>query len=122
VRQTPSRLISIVRSKARGSIERAMPAGAIPALAMTTSMAPKRSTAPSTARSSASQSVTSHSNAAAFDPHCSATRASSSGSSPTSATFAPAAAARRAVSAPIPRAAPVIRTVLPRRSQVMAEP
>ena len=43
-----------------------------------------------------SQSVTSHSKAAAFEPHCAATRSSSSGSSPTSATLAPSAAARRA--------------------------
>ncbi len=93
-----------------------MPTGAMPALAITTSMPPKRSTAPSTARSSASQSVTSHSNAAAFEPHWAATRSSSSGSSPTSATLAPLAAARRAVSAPMPRAAPVMKTVFPRRS------
>src|SRR3954468_12236380 len=110
----------MVFSNARGSIDRTMPAGAIPALAMTTSMPPKRSTVPSTARSSASQSVTSASKGAALGPHCAATRASSSGSSPTSATLAPAAAARRDVSAPIPRAAPVTKTVLPRSSQVMA--
>ena len=111
-----------MRSKARGSIERTIPAGEMPAFAITTSMPPKRSTVPRTARSSASQSDTSHSNAAAFEPHWAATRSSSSGSSPTSATLAPAAAARRADSAPMPRAAPVIRTVLPRRSELMAEP
>ena len=94
----------------------------MPALAITTSIPPKRSTVPCTARSSASQSVTSASNAAAFEPHCAATRFSSSGSSPTSATLAPRRRPRRAVSAPMPRAAPVIRTVLPRRSQVMDEP
>ncbi len=99
-----------------------MPDGAMPALAITTSMPPKRSTAPRAARSSASQSVTSHSKAAAPGPHCSATRRSSSGSSPTSATLAPAAAARRAVSAPMPRAAPVMKTVLPASSEVMGEP
>ena len=77
-----------------------MPTGAMPALAITTSMPPKRSTVPSTARASASVSVTSHSNQAAFVPHWAATRSSSSGSSPTSATLAPRAATRRAVSAP----------------------
>ena len=103
-----------MRSNAIGSIERVIPMGAMPALAITTSMPPKRSTVPSTARSSASVSVTSHSNQAAFEPHCAATRSSSSGSSPTSATLAPRAATRRAVSAPRPRAAPVINTVFPR--------
>jgi hypothetical protein len=104
----------MVRSNAIGSVERTIPIGAMPALAITTSMPPKRSTAPATAAPSASVSVTSHSNQAAFFPHCTATRSSSSGSSPTSATFAPLAAMRRAVSAPSPRAAPVISTVLPR--------
>ena len=122
MRQTPSRLISIVRSNAIGSVERIIPIGAMPAFAITTSMPPKRSTAPATAASSASVSVTSHSNQAAFVPHCAATRSSSSGSSPTSATFAPRAATRRAVSAPRPRAAPVINTVLPRVVQSMREP
>ena len=117
MRQTPSRLISIVRSKASGSVVRTGPIGAMPALAMHTSIPPKRSTAPSTAAASASRSVTSHSNHAAFRPHCAATRSSSSGSSPTSATFAPRAATRRAVSAPSPRAAPVMNTVFPRTVQ-----
>ena len=85
----------------------------MPAFATTTSIPPKRSTVPSTARSSASVSVTSHSNQAAFAPHWAATRSSSSGSSPTSATLAPRAATRRAVSAPRPRAAPVMNTVFP---------
>ena len=113
MRQTPSRLISIVRSNASGSVERVIPTGAMPAFAITTSMPPKRSTVPCTARSSASVSVTSHSNQAAFAPHWAATRSSSSGSSPTSATLAPRAATRRAVSAPRPRAAPVMNTVFP---------
>ena len=82
VRQTPRRLISIVRSNAAGSVERTMPPGAMPAFAITTSMPPKRSTVPSTARSRASVSVTSHSNQAAFEPHWAATRSSSSGSRP----------------------------------------
>ena len=117
MRHTPSRLISIVRSNASGSVERTVPIGAMPAFAMQTSMPPKRSTAHSTAAASASRSVTSHSNQAAFVPHCAATRSSSKGSRPTSATFAPRAATRRAVSAPSPRAAPVMNTVLPRTVQ-----
>ena len=112
----------MVRSNAAGSVERTMPPGAMPAFAITTSMPPKRSTAPSTARASASVSVTSHSNQAAFEPHWAATRASSSGSRPTRATFAPRAATRRAVSAPSPRAAPVMNTVFPRVVQSMPEP
>ena len=91
-----------------------MPTGAMPAFAITTSMPPKRSTVPWMARWSASLSVTSHSNQAALAPHCAATRSSSSGSRPTSATLAPRAATLRAVSAPRPRAPPVISTVFPR--------
>ena len=65
-------------------------------------------------------SVTSASNQAASGPQLAATSASSSGSSPTSATRAPSAESLRAHSAPIPRAAPVIRTVRPERFQVVA--
>ena len=54
----------------RGGIGRPHePPVAMPALASTTSMPPKRSTVPDTARSSASQSVTSVSNQIASGPH-----------------------------------------------------
>jgi hypothetical protein len=79
-------------------------------------MPPKRSTVPSTAAWTDSWSVTSASNQIASWPQPAATRSSSSGSSPASATFAPRSATRRAHSAPMPRAAPVTSTVLPRRS------
>src|SRR5215211_3847440 len=85
----------------------------MPALTTTASMPPKRSIVPSTAARVWSRSVTSHSKAAPRSPHAEATRSSSSGSRPTTATFAPRADARRAVSAPIPRAAPVTKIVLP---------
>ena len=58
----------MVRSNASGSIVATVPNGAMPALAITTSMPPKRSTVASTARPSASQSVTSASNQAASAP------------------------------------------------------
>src|SRR4051794_23716423 len=88
----------------------------MPALTTTASMPPKRSSVPSTARARSSRSVTSHSNAAPLPgPAALATRSSSSGSRPTTATFAPRAAARRADSAPMPRAAPVMKTVFPSR-------
>ncbi len=54
----------MVRSNAAGSMDRTMPVGATPALATTTSMPPKRSTAASTASPSASTSVMSASKAA----------------------------------------------------------
>src|SRR3954452_6805739 len=76
-------------------------------------MPPKRAIVPWTVACVRSRSVTSHSNAAPWSPHAAATRWSSSGSRPTTATFAPFAAARRAVSAPMPRAAPVTKIVLP---------
>src|SRR3954471_3679518 len=85
----------------------------MPALATTTSMPPARSTVVSIADSSAARSVTSASNQSESGPQSAATAWSSPGSSPISDTRAPRCAARRAASAPIPRAAPVIRTVLP---------
>src|SRR5215212_4554653 len=85
----------------------------MPALTTTASMPPKRSSVPSTAACIWSRSVTSHSNAAPRSPQDDATRSSSSGSRPTMATLAPRADARRAVSAPMPRAAPVTKIVLP---------
>src|SRR3954451_17983518 len=85
----------------------------MPALATTTSIPPACSAVVSIAVSSAARSVTSASNQSESGPQSAATLASSSGSSPISATRAPRCAARRAASAPIPRAAPVIRTVLP---------
>src|SRR3954463_6684082 len=85
----------------------------MPAFATTTSMPPVCSAVDSMAVSSAAGSVTSASNHSESGPQSAATVASSSGSSPISATRAPRWAARRAASAPIPRAAPVIRTVLP---------
>src|SRR3954452_7608838 len=85
----------------------------MPAFTTTASMPPKRSTVPSTAARVCSRSVTSHSKAAPRSPQAAATRSSSAGSRPTTATFAPLAAARRAVSAPMPRAAPVMKIVLP---------
>src|SRR3954469_16829527 len=85
----------------------------MPALATTTSIPPACSAVVSIAVSSAARWVTSASNQSESGPQSAATAASSSGSSPISATRAPRWAARRAASAPIPRAAPVIRTILP---------
>src|SRR2546423_6950951 len=90
-----------------------MPPTAMPAFASSASRRPKRSTVPDTAVSSASESVMSASNQAASGPHSAATRSSSSGSRPTRESRAPRSAARRAVAAPMPRAAPVISTVFP---------
>src|SRR3954468_19944262 len=85
----------------------------MPALATTTSIPPACSAVVSIAVSSAARSVTSASNQSESGPQSAPPAASSSGSSPIRATRAPRWAARRAASAPIPRAAPVIRTVLP---------
>ena len=106
----------MTRSNASGSIERTSPTTPIPALAITASMPPNASTVPSTAAASASGSVTSASKKTA-PGHWPATRSSSAGSRPTSDTRAPRAASRRAVSAPMPRAAPVTSTARPLRSQ-----
>src|SRR4051794_40466016 len=85
----------------------------MPALATTTSMPPALCAVASIAFLSASPSVTSASNTSVRSPQSFATLCSSSGSRPTSETRAPLAAMRRAASAPMPRAAPVISTVLP---------
>ena len=117
VRHTPSRFTSIVRSNATGSIVATVPNGAMPALAITTSMPPKRSTVASTAR--LQRVPVGH---VRLEPGRVVRRSprrparSSSGSRPTSDTCAPRFASRRAASAPIPRAAPVISTTLSRTS------
>ncbi len=103
-----------MRSKIAGSPPISGSCAATPALATTTSRPPRRSTAPSTTSCTCTRSVTSHSHHGA-PPHCAATRSSSSGSRPASATRAPRSCSRRAVPAPIPRAAPVIRTRRPSR-------
>ena len=89
-----------------------VPLLAMPALASTTSTPPNAATVPATAPSTASWSVTSASNQTARSPSSPASAASRSGSSPTSETRAPFFTSRRAVSAPMPRAAPVISTTL----------
>ena len=113
VRQTPSRLTSIVASNASGSMVRIGPQGAMPALAMTTSIPPSCSTVPATAARRASQSVTSHSKVAVSVGSSAASAWMRSGSRPARASFMPLAASWRAVSAPIPRAGPVIRATRP---------
>src|SRR5215218_6100684 len=112
VRTTPSRLISIVRRSTSGGVIATVPLLPTPALASTTSMPPNAATVPATAPSTCAWSVTSASNQAARSPSSSASARKRSGSSPTSETRAPFATARRAVSAPMPRAAPVISTTL----------
>ena len=100
----------MTRSNTSGSIVRTKPGAPMPALANTVSMPPNASTVPATAASSASRSVTSASKVT--EPGQSAATASRS-PRPTSETRAPRAASRRAVSAPIPCAAPVMRTDWP---------
>src|SRR5829696_3574487 len=112
VRTTPSTLIAIVRSSTSGGATATVPLLPTPALASTTSMPPNAATVPATAPSTCAWSVTSASNHAARSPSSSASARRRSGSRPTSDTRAPLATARRAVSAPMPRAAPVISTTL----------
>src|SRR2546423_6440926 len=113
VRHTPSRFTLSVRSTCSTGELASAPVKAIPAFAIATSIAPKRWTVARTARCSASKSVTSTSNQAARSPRCAAFSSRRSGSSPTSATFAPLACRRSALAAPMPRAAPVISAVRP---------
>src|SRR2546423_4611161 len=112
----------MIVSNASGSIWATGPPPATPALAMTTSSPPKRSAASSTADAIASRSETSASKNAVSPPSSDARCSSSSGSSPASAIRAPLARSCLAASAPMPRAAPVMKMVLPCRLQLIRLP
>ena len=99
-----------------------MPAGAMPAFAITTSMAPKRSTAPSTARSSACPvghvALERGGVGAALRRHARELVRLQSDHGHVRSRRRDTAGGLR----PIPRAAPVTNTVRPRNSQVIDEP
>src|ERR1700712_4545169 len=80
---------------------------------MTTSRPPKVETACATAASICSSEQTSATVDVALAPSSDSSAAKGSRSRSTRTTFAPWATSRRAVSAPTPRAPPVIRTTLP---------
>src|SRR5688572_1741264 len=106
--------MSQTRSKSAGStVATVAVGGRMPALATTASRLPKRSTAAAVTSSIAPASRTSSSHHAARSPSSPASASRRSGSSPARATSSPRATSWRAVSAPMPRAAPVIRTVRP---------
>src|SRR3954465_11402412 len=109
----------MIRANASGSIACTGPPPATPALATTMSMPPRRSAVSPAARSRASRSTTSAPRNIVSPPSSAARCSSSSGSRPTSDSRAPLARSWLAVSAPIPRAAPVISTVLPDRSHAI---
>ena len=115
--QAPIRLTSTTRLHSSGGIVRAVVTvgGAIPALAMATSSPPKRSTTVATAASIAPWSVTSAPIPIALGPIRSAASRASAASRSSSATEAPRWCSWRAVSNPIPRAAPVTSATLPSR-------
>ncbi len=79
-------------------------------------MPPKRSTALATAAPTESRSVTSHTTCIVSGPIRAAVSASTSGSRPASVTLAPRRADSAPTAAPMPRAPPVMKTTLPRRS------
>ena len=107
----------MTRSHSSGGIVRAVaPSGAMPALATTTSRPPKRSTVSATAAIIAPASVTSAAIPIVRSPIRSAASRALSASRSRTATEAPFACIWRAVSNPIPRAAPVTRATLPLRS------
>src|SRR4051794_9475787 len=89
-----------------GSGWRGAPAVAMPALAIATSIPPQRSTTSATALATAAPSVMSHAAATASPPSCAAARSAPSASMSSSATRC-VAWSWRAVSRPMPRAAPV---------------
>ena len=105
----------MTRAMTSAGLSATVPWLAMPALAITTSIPPSCATVVATAASSEDWSVTSHSAQQWLPPCCrsSVTSFSSrSGSMPTAAMWAPRAAARRAVSSPMPRAAPVMNRTL----------
>jgi hypothetical protein len=111
-------LTSITRSHSSAETERivAIEGGAIPALAIATSSPPKRSTTSATAARIAPASVTSAAIPIVRSPIRSAASRASLASRSTIAIEAPRACICRAVSKPIPRAAPVTSATLPLRS------
>jgi hypothetical protein len=116
--QTPSRSTSITRShSSAGAVRKvAVVGGAIPAFAIARSRQPKRSTAAATAAIIAPESVTSAASPIALSPIRSAASPACSASRSTTATEAPRSCIWRALSKPIPRAAPVTSATFPLRS------
>ena len=116
--QAPIRLTSTTRFHSSPGIVRAVVTvgGAIPALATAMSSPPKRSTTAATAASIPPSSVTSAPTPKARGPIRSAASRASSASRSSTATEAPRRCSCRAVSKPIPRAAPVTSATLPLRS------
>src|SRR3954453_8447719 len=104
-RQLPMRLTSSCSASTSGSRWRRAPAVAMPALAIATSIPPQRSTMSATAPATAAPSVMSHAAATASPPSCAAARSAPSPSMSSRATRC-VAWSRRAVSRPMPRAAP----------------
>src|SRR3984957_7506085 len=109
--KTPTRLTSMTcRQSAASTAATVDPGPAMPALATTTSTAPKcRATAPHAALT-VSAEVTSASNAAVAEPSSATSRCADARSRSRTATLAPASTRSRANCAPIPRAPPVITT------------
>ena len=105
----------MTRRQASGSESTKGPPVATPALATTMSTFPNRSLTSCATRAIASWSVTSAYQWPLSVCSRSETCFSSSGSSPTSATFAPRAESLRASSSPTPRAAPVTTATCPSR-------
>src|SRR3954454_19554206 len=105
-RQLPTRLTSSWSASTSGSRWRSAPAVAMPAFAIATSIPPQRSTTSATALATAAPSVMSHAPAIASPPSCAAARWAPSPSMSSRATRC-VAWSRRAVSRPMPRAAPV---------------
>ena len=108
----------MTRSHSSAAIRRivAIDGWAMPALAIATSSPPKRSTVSATAGPHRAASVTSAAIPIARSPIRSAASRASSASRSTTATEAPRMCICRAVSKPIPRAAPVTSATLPFRS------
>ena len=102
-------------ARSRGRRRRAGSWAATPALATTTSSPPSASTAASTAASTCSRGRRRRTRPRARRRSGRRTSASRSGSSPASATRAPRSWRRSASAAPMPRAAPVMRTRRPSR-------
>ena len=111
---TPLTLVSITSPQSLGEILESLSTGpSIPALLIKISSEPKVSNAAFTALFTWFESETSQTKAFAFDPILSAIFCKTSALRAIKTTFASSAAKCWAVAAPIPRLAPVIKTVLP---------
>ena len=116
VANTPFTLTSMTASNAASSILRSVRSLTMPALLISTSRRPKRSSAVWVKRSAVAQSETLPATPTAFSPIPATTSSTSAAFVPLTTTFAPSAASASAKARPRPRVDPVTMATFPSSS------